>query len=223
MRPPPWSTPTTTSGRACCGEGDGAGAEYLRRSRDLAIENHLTDDAGRAYANWTGQGTRIFPFAYAETEALLRQGVEYAGRTIPDGVFDRWLRAGWGEFLLVTGRWAEAEPVIFGIDPEAAGGISRQRGAQPARPTSWPGGAATRRPRRLPPTRSDTSGRIGDIQAVLPPMAALAAGQAGLGEDAAAVASIKRGIELRGARDRADDQHLVPVRGDRHAVGHRVA
>ena len=35
---------------------------------------------------------------------------------------------------------------------------------------------------------------------MLPPNAALAAAQAGLGEDAAAVASIKRGIELRGAR-----------------------
>ena len=50
----------------------------------------------------------------------LVEGVEYSARTIPDGVFDRWIRSGWGEFLLVTGRWAEAEPVIFGIDPDAA-------------------------------------------------------------------------------------------------------
>ena len=41
---------------------------------DLAIEHHLPDDVGRAYANLTGQGNRIFPFAYAESEALLRGG-----------------------------------------------------------------------------------------------------------------------------------------------------
>ena len=49
---------------------------------------------------------------------------------------------------------------------------------------------------------ADTSSRIGDIQAVLPPLAALAAAQAGLGEDAAAVASIRRAIELRGTSGR---------------------
>ena len=100
--------------------GDLAGADYLRRSRDLAIEHHLPDDVGRAYANLSGQGQRIFPFPYAESEALLVEGVDYSARTIPDGVFDRWIRSGWGEFLLVSGRWAEAEPVIFGIDPDAA-------------------------------------------------------------------------------------------------------
>ena len=54
---------------------------------------------------------------------------------------------------------------------------------------------------RIASVAAETSERIGDIQAVLPPLAALAAAQAGLGEDAAAVASIKRGIELRGTSD----------------------
>ena len=38
---------------------------------------------------------------------------------------------------------------------------------------------------------------------MLPPLAALASAQAGLGEDAAAVASINRGIELRGTSEEA--------------------
>ncbi len=44
----------------------------------------------------------------------------------------------------------------------------------------------------------ETAARIGDIQAVLPPAAALASALVGLGEDAAAVAAMRRGIELRG-------------------------
>jgi class 3 adenylate cyclase/tetratricopeptide (TPR) repeat protein len=179
--------------------GDLSGAEYLRRSRDLAIEHHLTDDAGRAYANWTGQGTRIFPFAYTESEALLREGVEYAGRTIPDGVFDRWLRSGLGEFLLVSGRWAEAEPVIFGIDPDAAEAyLGSEVRTLRAHLLGWRG--RYEEAMALASAATDVSSRIGDIQAVLPPMVALAAAQAGLGEDASALASIRRGIELRGPR-----------------------
>ena len=180
--------------------GDISGADYLRRSRDLAIEHHLTDDAGRAYANWTGQGTRIFPFAYAESEALLREGVEYAGRTIPDGVFDRWLRSGWGEFLLVTGRWAEAEPVIFGIDPASAEAyLGSEVRSLRAHLLACRGRCEEAVP--IASEAAETGSRIGDIQAVLPPMAALAAAQSGVGEDADALASIKRGIELRGDRD----------------------
>ena len=45
---------------------------------------------------------------------------------------------------------------------------------------------------------AETSVRIGDIQAVLPTLAALAASQAGLEEDEAAVATIRRAIERRG-------------------------
>ena len=182
--------------------GDLDGVVYLRRSLDLAIENHLTDDAGRAYANLTGQGNRIFPFAYAESEALLREGVEYAGRTIPDGVFDRWLRSGWGEFLLVTGRWSEAEPVIFGIDPAAAEAyLGSELRSLRAHLLAWRG--QYEEALALASVAADTSSRIGDVQAVLPPLAALAAAQAGLGEDASAVASIRRAIELRGDRPEA--------------------
>ncbi len=179
--------------------GEMEGVEYLRRSLGLAIENHLTDDAGRAYANLSGQGNRIFPFFYAENETLLREGVEYAGRTIPDGVFDRWLRSAWGEFLLVTGRWAEAEPVIFAIDPRAAEAyLGSELRSLRAHLLAWRG--RYEEALVLASEAADTSSRIGDIQAVFPPLAALAAAQAGLGEDSAALASIRRAIELRDSR-----------------------
>ena len=91
--------------------------------------------------------------------------------------------------------------MIFGIDPGCGGGVPRQRGPQPPRPPPRLDAAGTRRRWRLATVAAETSARIGDIQAVLPPLAALAAAQAGLGEDAAAVASIERGIELRGTSE----------------------
>jgi hypothetical protein len=45
--------------------------------------------------------------------------------------------------------------------------------------------------------------RIGDLQAVLPTLAALAATQAGLGDDADAVDSLRRAIEKRGVKREA--------------------
>ncbi len=180
-------------------KGETEGVEYLRRSLQLALENHLPDDVGRAYANLTGQGNRIFPFPHAESEALLLEGVEYSGRTIPDGVFDRWIRSAWGEFLLVTGRWDEAEPVIFGIDPAAAEAyLGSEVRSLAAQLLAWRG--QYEEALALASEAAETSSRIGDIQAVLPPLAALSAAQAGLGEDAAALASIQRAIELRGTR-----------------------
>ena len=46
---------------------------------------------------------------------------------------------------------------------------------------------------------AQTAVQVGDVQAVLPTLAALAASQAGLEDDAAAVATIRRAIERRGA------------------------
>jgi tetratricopeptide (TPR) repeat protein len=178
-------------------EGDAAGADYLRRSRDLGIEHHLPDDVGRAYANLSGQGTRIFPFSYAETEALMTEAIEYAARTIPDGIFDRWLRSGWSEFLVASGRWAEAERVLGDLDPASAEAYLRSevlglRAHLLAYRGQYEEAAA------VASGAADTAMRIGDVQAVLPTLAALAASQAGLEEDPAAVASIRRAIELRG-------------------------
>ena len=178
-------------------QGDAEGADYLRRSRDLGIEHRLPDDVGRAYANLSGQGTRIFPFSYAESEALMTEAIEYAARTIPDGIFDRWIRSGWGEFLLVSGRWAEAERVLWDLDPSAAEAYLRSEvlGLR-AHLLAYRGGyeeAAS-----IASVAAETAVHVGDVQAVLPTLAALAASQAGLGEDEAAVATIRRAIERRG-------------------------
>ena len=99
-------------GCSLLGKSHSEGLEYLLRSRDLALEHHLPDDVGRAYANLIGQGYRIFPYPSAESEAYLREGIEYSARTVPDGIFDRWLRSAWGEFLLISGRWPESEQAL---------------------------------------------------------------------------------------------------------------
>ena len=107
-----------------------------------------------------------------------------------------------GEFLLVTGRWAEAEPVIFGIDPKAAEAyLGSELRSLRAHLLAWRG----RYPEALAlaSEAADTSSRIGDIQAVLPPLAALSAAQAGLGEDASASASIRRAVEGSATRGRS--------------------
>ena len=178
------------------------GAEYLRRSRDLALEHHLPDDVGRAYANLSGQGNRIFPFAYAESEAILVEGVDTPRGRFPTASSTDGSAPGWGEFLLVTGRWAEAEPVIFGIDPDAAEAyLGSEVRSLRAHLLAWSG--RYEEAVRSQPSRPRRPSAMGDIQAVLPPLAALASAQAGLGEDVAAVASIDRGIELRGTSEEA--------------------
>jgi tetratricopeptide (TPR) repeat protein len=178
-------------------QGDATGADYLRRSRDLGLQHHLPDDVGRAYANLSGQGTRIFPFSYAETEALMTEAIEYAARTIPDGIFDRWIRSGWGEFLLISGRWAEAERVLWDIDPSAAEAYLRSEVLSlRAHLLAYRG--QTEEGSSIASGAAETAVRIGDIQAVLPALAPLAASQAGLGEDASAGATIRRAIEHRG-------------------------
>ena len=92
--------------------------------------------------------------------------------------------------------------MIFGIDPDAAeaylGSEVRSLGAHLL---AWRG--RYEEATRIATLAAGTSARMGDIQAVLPPLAALASAQAGLGEDAAAVASIDRGIELRGTSEEA--------------------
>ena len=65
-------------GCSLLGKSHSEGLEYLLRSRDLALEHHLPDDVGRAYANLIGQGYRIFPYPSAESEAYLREGIEFS-------------------------------------------------------------------------------------------------------------------------------------------------
>jgi tetratricopeptide (TPR) repeat protein len=185
-------------GMCLWGVGDATGHEYLRRSLELALENGLTDDAGRAYANMSGQGNRIFPFGYGGAEELLNEALTYAERTIPGGVFDQWIRSGHAEFLLVSGRWAEAEAEIGTIEWTRAGqyiqtSIATLR-AQLANYRGRYDEAAA-----LLVDGPDIAIRIGDQQAIMPTLVTAAHAQAGLGNDADAVAILRRAIEQPGS------------------------
>ncbi|HET9880066.1 MAG TPA: BREX system ATP-binding domain-containing protein [Candidatus Limnocylindria bacterium] len=183
--------------------GDPAGIEHLRISLDLARRHHLTDDVGRAYANASGQGNRIFPYPYAESEAFLREAIEFAQRTIPDGVFDQWIRSGYAEFLMSTARWPEAERVHEGMNAERAGAyLGSDHRAQRSHLLTYRGQADEGL--ELAISAAELSRRIGDLQAVLPAHAALAAARAGVGDDDEAIAALRRGVERRGA-----DRELV--------------
>jgi len=185
-------------GMCLWGVGDETGHEYLRRSLELALENGLTDDAGRAYANMSGQGNRVFPFGYGGAEELLNEALAYAERTIPGGVFDQWIRSGHAEFLLVTGRWAEAEAEIGTIEWTRAGqyiqtSIATLR-AQLANYRGRYDEAAT-----LLADGPDIAVRIGDQQAIMPTLVTAAHAQAALGNDADAVAILRRATEQPGS------------------------
>ena len=176
--------------------GQATGPDYLRRSLALALEHHLTDDAGRAYANLSGQGARIFPFPYAESEAFLLEAMAFAGRTIPGGVFDQWIRSGYAEFLIATARWTDAERVLDSMDETRAGaylGVEyrTQRAHLLAHRGRYDEAAA------MTATSIEDSLRIADLQSVMPTMACVAAIQAGLGNDVQAVSALRRAIERR--------------------------
>ena len=208
--------------RACCGAATASGIEYLRRSRDLAMEHHLTDDAGRANANWTGAGHAHLPVCLRRVEALLRQGVDFASRTIPDGVFDRWLRAGARRVPPRHRPLGGGRAGHLRHRSGCGGGLSRQRRAHPPRPA--PGMAG--------PLRGGDGPRSGGGRGVEPhwrhPGRDAPVGGAGVCPGRGGGGCCRAGQHP--ARDRAarrahggDDQQLVPVRGDRHAVDHRGA
>jgi adenylate cyclase len=187
-------------GLCLIGRGDETGYDYLRRSLQLSLEHGLTDDAGRAYVNMSGEGNRIFPFGYREAEEFLDEGLAFAQRTIPGGVFDQWIRAGHAEFLVVTGRWEEAERALDEIDGVKGGRyiegeISVLRSQLASYRGRYDDAAA------LVAETTDAAIRIGDQQAVLPAFAALAHAQVGLGNDADAVAALRRAIDRDGSAD----------------------
>jgi tetratricopeptide (TPR) repeat protein len=180
-------------------KGDPEGLDYLRRSLDLSLEHNLTDDAGRAYANMSGQGMAIFPFPYAESEAFLKEALDYAARTIPGGVFDQWIRNGWVEFLFTTARWSEAQRAIDEFEWTNSGAYMQSAVA------SYQSLLSSFRGRHDDAAEqiagyTEAAVRIGDLQAVVPALVAVAHAEAGLGTDAAAVAALRRVIEIRGER-----------------------
>jgi adenylate cyclase len=185
-------------GMCLWGLGDQIGHDYLRRSLELALEHGLTDDAGRAYANMSGQGNRVFPFGYGGAEELLNEALAYAQRTIPGGVFDQWIRSGHAEFLLVSGRWAEAEAALAEVDWTRAGqyiqlAVATLRSQLASYRGQYDEAA------QILGDGVDLAIRIGDQQAVLPTLVASAQAQAGLGNDADAVAELRRAIDQPGS------------------------
>jgi tetratricopeptide (TPR) repeat protein len=184
-------------GTCLIGRADAQGIDYLLRSRDLALELHLPDDVGRAYTNLSNQGSRIFPLAYEEMDRFLAEGVAFSARTVPDGIFDRWTRAARGEFLLVTGRWRQAEEVLFALDEQAAeaylrGEVLGLRGLLFAYRGRYDEAAA------MTADVMETAQRVGDLQAVMPAFVTQAVIRFGLGDDAAAVRALAHAIEHRG-------------------------
>jgi tetratricopeptide (TPR) repeat protein len=184
-------------GTCLMGRGDRAGIDHLLRSRDLALEDHLPDEVGRAINNLANQGSRIFPMGYEEMDRLLVEGVAYAGRTIPNGIFDRWLRAARSEFLISTGRWQEAEQMLFGLDADATeaywrGEIVGLRGQLYAYRGRYDEAAA------MTAGLPETALRVGDLQAVLPVLSTDAAIRIGLEDDAGAVETLREAIRRRG-------------------------
>ena len=188
---------TNNLGTSLLGKDDAAGIDHLRRSRELALEHHLSDEVGRANSNLASQGGRIFPLAYDEMDRLLLEATDYARRTIPDGIFDRWNRSARGEFLLMSGRWEEAEEMLFGLDAHIAEAYLRSevlslRALLYAYRGRYDEAAA------LTAGVADIALRVGDLQAVLPALTTQAIIKVGLEDDTGALAMLRQAIERRG-------------------------
>ena len=188
---------TNNLGTCLIGRSDARGIEHLRRSRDLAMEHHLPDEVGRANNNASGQGARISPMPYRDMDDLLREATAYSHRTIPDGIFDRWIRVAYGEFLFISGRWEEAETVLGGIDAAAAeaylgGEVLSLRGQMLAYRGRFEEADV------LTAGVPDTARQVGDLQAVLPALMTHAAIRFGLDDEPGALAALRDAVERRG-------------------------
>jgi adenylate cyclase len=100
-------------GVSLVGIGDEAGVAHMRESLRLALEHHLPDDVGRAYANLGNQGTAgVSLFPPDEAEALFEEMLDYDQKVAPEGTFHQWHREGRAELWAMQGRWAEAEVAL---------------------------------------------------------------------------------------------------------------
>jgi adenylate cyclase len=188
---------TNNLGTSLLGKDDATGLELLRRARSLALEHHLPDEVGRANSNLASQGGRIFPMPYEEMDRHLSESLEYARRTIPGGIFDRWNRSARSEFLLMTGRWEESEQVLASMDPRIAEAYLRVeiqclRGMLLAYRGRYDDAAT------MTADVVETALRVADLQAVLPALVTQAVIKVGLEDDAGAIDAIRLAIERRG-------------------------
>lgn len=180
------------------GLGDPRGMEFLRRSLTMSLEHHLHDDAGRAYTNLSGQGWQISHVPYEQADAFFLEALDHAERTNPGGVWDQWIRAGRGEFLLATARWDEAETVVAELADlvRANRYLEIETRRQRSQLASYRGQAEAAY--ELVADMIEPAFQIGDLQAYLPVVAALAHAQAARGEASAAADVVERAAERRG-------------------------
>jgi adenylate cyclase len=180
--------------------GDEQGLVYLRRSLDMALAQGLADDAGRAYANMSGQGNRIFPFGHDAERKLFAEALEWARRTIPGGIFEQWIRLGTAEFLISSGAWKEAAQVLDEADWSRSEIYSRvEVTAMRSQIASYQGryeeaaGASA--------GSKDAALQVGDLQAIFPSIIALVHAKVGVGSDEDAIAALRMVLERGAARE----------------------
>ena len=188
---------TNNLGTCLIGRSDKQGIDHLLRSRALALEHHLPDEVGRANNNLSGQGGRIFPLSYQEMDRLIGEGTDYSRRTIPDGIFDRWIRVAYGEFLLISARWAEAEEILFRLTPDPGQAYLRGE-VLSLRAILYAYRGRYDEASRMTAGLAELALKLGDLQAVLPTLATLAVIRFGTEDDTGALDMLRRAIERRG-------------------------
>ncbi|MEP6680593.1 MAG: hypothetical protein ABJB65_03850, partial [Chloroflexota bacterium] len=114
------------------------------------------------------------------------------------GVFAQWIHSGYAEFLIVSGRWEEAERVIADVEWTRTGEYIEVSIATIRSQLATYRGQFDEAVRILGGAE-EAAVRIGDQQAVLPTLVAVAQAQAGLGNDREALAALRRAMEQSGS------------------------
>jgi tetratricopeptide (TPR) repeat protein len=185
-------------GTCLLGTGDPSGLDHLRRSLALAIEHNLPDDAGRAYTNMSGQGSAIIFFEPDEADALFEEMLAYDHKVAPGGVFEQWHRVAQAEMWIGHARWDDADRRLAEM-----GGIATANrylevdiGVFHALVMAFRG--RYEEAASLAGPALEGAIQIDDLQAYGPALMAFAHAERGLGNSAAAMEAVERGIRLRG-------------------------
>jgi adenylate cyclase len=186
------------------GLGDPTGLADLQESLRLALEHNMPDDAARAYANMSSQGTAISFFEPDEQEAFFEEMIAYDMRVAPDGTFEGWHRSGRTEQWIARGRWDDAIRELRNLSQ----GIGRNRYLQ-SEVASYLALVVAYRgdyEEALEMVRPVVELAVGieDLQAYAPALLALAHAERGAGHVEAAMAALERGVAVRGETQEAN-------------------
>jgi adenylate cyclase len=186
------------------GLGDPTGLADLQESLRLALEHNMPDDAARAYANMSSQGTAISFFEPDEQEAFFDEMIAYDMRVAPDGTFEGWHRSGRSEHWIARGRWDDAIRELRNLSQ----GVGRNRYLE-SEVASYLGLVMAYRgdyDEALEMVRPvvELSVGIEDLQAYAPTLLALAHAERGVGHLDAAIAAMERGVVVRGDTQEAN-------------------